>query len=355
MSEIKLKNITKKFANVTAVDKVSLDVEEGKFVTLLGPSGCGKTTTLRIIAGLEKPTKGEVYMGGEEVTNLPPYERNIGMVFQNLALFPHLTAFDNIAYGMKVHKRKLTKKEINKKVKELLDLVELPGRGDRYPSQLSGGQQQRIALARALAFDPLVLLLDEPLANLDRKLREYMQVELRRIQKKVGITTLFVTHDQEEAMTMSDSLSVMRNGKIIQSGSPTQIYETPDTLFVASFIGIMNFFECKVGDLNESSLIVKGYDFELHLPKKNQLFEEGQEVILAVRPEAIQFAGSDTYTISGRIDLKRFLGNHVEYHIICGNHGKEVIVTEPAGGKELDEKETVQLLLPEKRSLVFKK
>lgn len=354
MSSIELRSLTKVFGDIKAVDNVLLKVENGEFVTLLGPSGCGKTTTLRMIAGLEEPTAGRVYMREEDVTNLPPYERSVGMVFQNLALFPHLTVFGNVAYGMKVGKKKYTKEEIRNRVTEMLDLVELPGVEGRYPSQLSGGQQQRIALARALAPDPSVLLLDEPLANLDRKLRERMQVELRRIQQKVGITTVFVTHDQDEAMTMSDRIAIMEAGKLVQVGAPTKVYENPESIFVADFIGIMNFFEGRAADISEDTITVKSDEFSLLMPIGKNEIKAGEKVTISVRPESIQFVKGNKYTLTGKIDLKRHLGDSVEYHIYS-HQGQEIIVTKPRRRvEEFKEGETVRLLLPEEDCLLFR-
>ncbi|MGQ9760017.1 MAG: ABC transporter ATP-binding protein [Candidatus Methanomethylicaceae archaeon] len=354
MGGIELRNLSKVFGNVKAVDKVSLKVEEGEFLTLLGPSGCGKTTTLRMIAGLEKQTTGQIYMGEKEVTNLPPYKRNIGMVFQNLALFPHLTVFGNIAYGMRANRKEYTKKEIRDRVKEMLELVELPGMENRYPSQLSGGQQQRVALARALAFNPQVLLLDEPLVNLDRKLRERMQVELRRIQQKVGITTIFVTHDQEEAMTMSDRVAIMEAGRLLQVGPPTEVYEIPNSIFVAGFIGIMNFFEGRVAEISGDIVTVECNNFKLQALERRKGVQKGERVTVAIRPEAVQFAEGGEYTLSGKIDLKRHLGDTIEYHIYS-DQGKEIIAIQPRRGvKGYNEGESVRLFLPKEDCLLFK-
>lgn len=353
MSSIELRGLTKAFGDIKAVSHVSLRVKNGEFVTLLGPSGCGKTTTLRMIAGLEEPTAGQVYMGEQDVTDLPPYERNVGMVFQNLALFPHLTVLGNIAYGMKVGKKKYTKEQMRNRVEEMLDLVELPGIERRYPSQLSGGQQQRVALARALASNPTVLLLDEPLANLDRKLRERMQVELRRIQQKVGITTLFVTHDQEEAMTMSDRIAVMEAGKLVQIGASTEVYESPESIFVADFIGTMNFFEGRAMEVSQDTVTIKNDELSLLIPTGRNEIGAGQQVTISIRPESIQFVKEGEHTLMGMVDLKRYLGDTIEYRIYS-NQGQEIIVTKPRRGvKEFEEGETVYLLLPEEDCLLF--
>lgn len=244
MASVKLRNISKRFRDVVAVDNINLDINPGELFTLLGPSGCGKTTTLRIIAGLEKPDSGKVYIDDIDVTNVPPYKRGAGMVFQNYALWPHMTVFDNIAYGLKI--RKLPKREIEERVKWVLKLVRLEGLEERYPTQLSGGQQQRVALARALVIEPRVLLLDEPLSNLDAKLRVEMRSELKNLQRELKITTIYVTHDQEEAMVLSDRLAVMNEGKIYQVGSPREVYLNPKDFFVATFIGRYSIIEGKI-------------------------------------------------------------------------------------------------------------
>jgi ABC-type Fe3+/spermidine/putrescine transport system ATPase subunit len=237
---LRLAGITKRYGGVTAVDGVDLEVREGEFLTLLGPSGCGKTTTLGLIAGFFPPSAGEIYLKGRPVAGLPPFKRDIGVVFQDYALFPHMSAGDNVAFGLKM--RNLDRAEIDKRVKEALDLVQLRGLADRRPLELSGGQRQRVALARALVIRPAVLLLDEPLSNLDLKLREEMRVEIAGLQRRLGITTVFVTHDQGEALVMSDRIAVMNAGRIEQLGRPAEIYEKPATRFVAEFIGRMNFF-----------------------------------------------------------------------------------------------------------------
>ncbi len=255
--DVRLVDVTKQFGpDVTAVDRVSLDVEDGQFFSLLGPSGCGKTTTLRMIGGFEQPTSGLIELQGQDVTWLPPYRRNVNTVFQNYALFPHLTVFENVAFGLR--RTKVPEREIRERVREMLALVELPGFERRKPNQISGGQAQRVALARALINRPALLLLDEPLGALDQKLRKQMQVELKRIQGEVGITFIFVTHDQDEAMTMSDRIAVMRAGRIEQLGTPEELYERPRTSFVAAFLGVSNLLDGEVvgraGDLVEVRL-----------------------------------------------------------------------------------------------------
>lgn len=250
---VQLRSITKRFGSMVAVDRVSLDIKDGEFVSLLGPSGCGKTTTLRIIAGFIEPEEGDVLVMGEDISDRPPHKRNMGMVYQNYALFPHMTVFDNIAYGLR--RRKLPMPRIREAVGRALELVQLTGLGDRYPNQLSGGQQQRVALARAVAIEPKVLLLDEPLSNLDAKLRKQMQVELRDLQRRLKITTIYVTHDQEEALVLSDRIVVMSGGRVMQVGKPGAIYHRPANTFVANFIGSINFLRGRLTKLTNSDQI----------------------------------------------------------------------------------------------------
>ena len=242
---VRLEGVCKQFDNFIAVNDIDLEAEHGEFLTLLGPSGSGKTTTLRIISGLEFPTQGQVYVNGVSVSNQPAYKRDLGMVFQNYALFPHLTIFENIAFPLKM--RKHSKTEVQKKVENALKTVKLKDLGYRYPKQLSGGQQQRIALARALVYEPSVLLMDEPLGALDKKLREEMQLEVKQIQEQFNITTIYVTHDQSEALTMSDRIALMNEGKIEQIGTPSEIYEKPSSKFVADFIGGIEFLRRQCG------------------------------------------------------------------------------------------------------------
>lgn len=252
---VELKNVVKRFKTITAVDHLSINVEQGKVFSLLGPSGCGKTTTLRLIAGLEFLDEGDVLIDGIMVNDIPPYKRECSTVFQNLALFPHMTIEDNIAYGLE--RRKVPKPEINKRVGDMLDLMGLIDMEKRRPSQLSGGQQQRVALARSLILRPKILLLDEPLSSLDRKLRKEMQIELKRIQQEVGITFLYVTHDQKVALSISDIIAVMRDGKLEQVGSPKAIYETPRTMFIAAFMGAINIFPGKVSGGGNGKINIK--------------------------------------------------------------------------------------------------
>jgi len=309
-AEVSLVGVTKRFAEVTAVEDLTLTVREGEFVSILGPSGCGKTTTLRMIAGLAEPTEGKVYIGGRDVSKVPPHRRNIGMVFQDYALFPHMTTRDNIAFGLRM--RKVHQKKAYEKAEEMLDLVHLPGLGDRLPSHLSGGQQQRVALARALAIEPTVLLLDEPLSNLDLKLRQEMRVELRRIQRKVGITAIFVTHDQGEALSLSDRVVVMNTGRIEQEGDPVSLYENPRTRFVASFLGDANFFRGPVegGYVRDEGLRLQ--------PQGGLDGRDGETVTVLVRPEkmVIQTERSEApNTARGVVESYTYLGALTRYYV----------------------------------------
>ena len=314
-----LDNVYKVFASrggvgdVTAVDDVSLQIEEGEFVTLLGPSGCGKTTTLRMVAGFEFPTAGEILLDGKQINQLPPHKRDMSMVFQSYAIFPHLTVFENIAYGLKV--KRLPKAEITQRVDLVLDLVELPGFGARTPEQLSGGQQQRVALARALVMEPKVLLMDEPLSNLDAKLREQMRSEIRRIQQQIGITSIYVTHDQTEAMTMSDRIVVMNEGRIEQVGSPTEIYRQPSNRFVADFIGRANFVEGTVKGVENGRLTIETLGSTLNVTATSENFTVGQQVTLVIRPEMGIINPSSGAQVSGIVRQSAYLGSIVEYDI----------------------------------------
>jgi spermidine/putrescine transport system ATP-binding protein len=291
---VKVREVTKRFpgvagrpeTDVVAVDDITLEIHDGEFFSMLGPSGCGKTTTLRMIAGFEHPTDGEIYIHGKPMGLTPPYQRNTNMVFQNYALFPHMTIARNVAFGLQM--KKVGKAEIDQRVEESLDMVRLSGYGPRKPNQLSGGQQQRIALARALVNRPEVLLLDEPLGALDLKLRKEMQIELKTLQREVGITFVYVTHDQEEALTMSDRIAVMHMGKVLQVGSPTEIYERPNCRFVADFIGETNFLEGVVEE-QQGELVTVLVDGCLKvIAQSDQPLNPGTDVSVAVRPEKIR-------------------------------------------------------------------
>lgn len=301
---VDLKNIFKEYSGVTVLEDINLYIQENEFLTLLGPSGCGKTTTLRIIGGFEKPSEGRVVFEGKDITDVPPYERQINTVFQKYALFPHLDVFDNIAFGLKI--KKMPKKEIDEKVKEMLRLVNLQGFERRSIDSLSGGQQQRIAIARALVNQPKVLLLDEPLGALDLKLRKEMQIELKNMQKRVGITFIYVTHDQEEALTMSDTIVVMDKGKIQQIGTPIDIYNEPKNAFVAKFIGESNIID---GVMREDFLI----EFSNHTFKcVDKGFNKQELVDVVIRPEDIEIVPSDLGMLKGVVSSVTFKGVHYE-------------------------------------------
>jgi spermidine/putrescine transport system ATP-binding protein len=312
---VELKNVIKKFGQVTAVNNVSLKILDGEFFSLLGPSGCGKTTTLRLIGGFELPTEGQILIQGEPQGFKPPFRRPVNTVFQNYALFPHMNVFQNVAFGLQM--QKIPKAEIEKRVNETLEMVHLPKMGNRKPNQLSGGQQQRIALARALINQPQVLLLDEPLGALDLKLRKAMQLELKDLQQRVGITFIYVTHDQEEALTMSDRIAVMEFGKVLQLGSPEEIYEKPANVFVADFIGETNFVDARVISINSN-------DVDLLLEDKFNVtsllvsnLSTNQEVSLAVRPEKLSITRSRTEGISipGIVKEVIYIGTDIRYEV----------------------------------------
>ena len=319
MARVRLIGIKKEFGDVVAVDQFSVDIADGEFVSFLGPSGCGKTTTLRMIAGFDMPTSGDIYIGDtlmssvEEKKFASPEERNIGMVFQNYAVWPHMTVFDNIAYPLKIKKEK--RSIIRNKVDQNLSLVGLEGFGERYPHQLSGGQQQRVALARALIMDPEVMLLDEPLSNLDAKLREEMRFEIKDLQKKTGVTIIYVTHDQAEAMVMSDRIVVMNTGYIQQVDNPREIYENPANKFVADFIGLTNFVECEVIS-RDTVLLTDGtgaHKLKAHIPS-----DIGEKAVLSVRPENIEIGEKDG-DIKGVVTRTVYLGNMIDYRITVGD------------------------------------
>jgi len=304
MHTIELVNVTKEYNGVTVIDNMNLYIRENEFLTILGPSGCGKTTTLRIIGGFEEPTEGKILFEGKDITNVPPYERQINTVFQKYALFPHLDVYDNIAFGLKI--KKLPKDEIDRRVKEMLRLVNLQGFERRSIDSLSGGQQQRIAIARALVNEPKVLLLDEPLGALDLKLRKGMQIELKNMQKRVGITFIYVTHDQEEALTMSDTIVVMDKGIIQQIGTPVDIYNEPKNAFVAKFIGESNIID---GIMHEDYVV----EFS---GKKFKCIDKGfgkmEDVDVVIRPEDLEIVPVDKGDLTGVVESVTFKGVHYE-------------------------------------------
>jgi spermidine/putrescine transport system ATP-binding protein len=318
---LRLSRIEKHYGGTVAVAGIDLDVAEGEFVTLLGPSGCGKTTTLGLIAGFFPPTSGEIYLKGKPVADLPSFRRDIGVVFQDYALFPHMSAADNVAFGLRM--RKVGSSEIARRVKDALDLVKLGGLGDRRPLQMSGGQRQRVALARALVINPAVLLLDEPLSNLDLKLREEMRVEIVSIQRRLGITTVFVTHDQGEALVMSDRIAVMNHGRIEQIGSPASIYETPATRFVAEFIGRMNLFTAVITD--QRAVRIGDQAFAIDVPPEVAI---GATVHVAIRPERARLTAdriADGISLPGTVRQVFYLGATREVHVDLA-HGEKGFV-----------------------------
>lgn len=316
---LQLKQINKYFGWSHVIKDVNIDFEKGHFVTFLGPSGCGKTTLLRMVAGFYEPDDGEILLNGKRIERIPPYSRNTAMVFQEYALFPHMNVFDNVSYGLRVKNR--PKEEIERRVKEALDLMQLKGMEDRFPNQMSGGQQQRVAVARALVMNPEVLLLDEPLSNLDAKLRESVRVELRDIQKKMGLSTIYVTHDQSEALSMSDMIVVLKGGVVHQTGSPQEIYFEPKTPFVADFIGTTNLLSVK--GLGENT-VSYGND---RIPTAKSV-NAGQEYCLSIRPECLKLvkeAVDGQVNVKVTIQNKMFLGEKIRY-FVNDSLGKEWII-----------------------------
>ena len=335
--DIEFRGVTKRFEDVIAVDDVSLRVERGAFFSFLGPSGCGKTTSLRLIAGFDQPSEGDVFIGGTSVVGIPPHKRPVNMVFQQYALFPHMNVAENIGYGLRQRNPKPAKQEMAKKVDETLEMVRLSGYGKRRSWELSGGQQQRVALARALINRPTCLLLDEPLAALDRKLRREMQIELQTLQREVGITFILVTHDQEEALSMSDRICIMREGQIVQSGSPRELYDEPINRYVADFVGKTNFFSGAVVDISSSTVTVKSESGQVFVgaqPKGAANLTNGSKACVAVRPEMISINAADEinsnteFAILGWVMNRIFLGEHSEYLVATEGYG-EVMVLSP--------------------------
>lgn len=317
-AEVRIKNLTKKFGKVVAVDNISLEVKENEFLTLLGPSGSGKTTTLMIIAGFETADSGEVYLNQNPIINIPSYKRNIGMVFQNYALFPHMNVFDNVAYPLTM--RKISRSEIKRRVTEIINMVELADHMEKYPNQLSGGQQQRVALARALVFNPPLLLLDEPLGALDKNLREQMKLEIKRIQKTFNLSAIYVTHDQEEALTISDRIAVYDQGKILQKGTPEELYENPVSRFVANFIGTSNFMPVRFeGEEGNRMVWIDAEDESLrYTTRRGKEPPRGLTMELIIRPEKLFFVNSDRQglnMIEGHILEVIYTGDRTRYRI----------------------------------------
>jgi iron(III) transport system ATP-binding protein len=344
---VTLEHVTKRFkdvkgkSDVIAVNDSHFVIEPGELVTLLGPSGCGKTTTLRMIAGFELPTEGKIYIGNEEVTMLPPNKRDTATMFQSYGLFPHMTVFDNVAYGLKL--RKIPHEEITKRVNETLSLVGLADYGDRAPSKLSGGQQQRVALARSLIVTPSVLLLDEPLSNLDALLREQMRVEIRKIQKELGITAVYVTHDRVEAMSLSDRVVVMKDGIIRQIGSPIDIYENPDSRFVAGFVGKAAFFPVQVKREEANLWTCQLGEKEVAVERAATDVEVGTEAVLMARPESLRVVEKGKGKIEGKVRMNVYLGNSMEAFINTSFGEVLVQIDDPHAKKVFGEGEEVSI------------
>ncbi|MFQ5639646.1 MAG: ABC transporter ATP-binding protein [bacterium] len=327
MAKVTLKNINKFFGEVHAVKNLDLEIQQGEFFSVLGPSGCGKTTTLRMIAGFEMPTSGHIFFDDQDITYIKPNRRNTGMVFQSYALFPHMSVFENIAFGLKV--RKLAQSKIKYRVSEVLNLVNLEGYERRRVTELSGGQQQRVALARALVIEPGILLLDEPLSNLDAKLREETRQEIRSLQKSVGITAIYVTHDQDEAMAISDRIAVLKQGVCQQVGTPEEIYSNPKNRFVAKFVGNSNILEATYLKGENSFVIAELMSgLKIHVETNGkQPFSPGQKFFLSIRPENIKLVslgGNVKNVFEGRVKNVQYSGGIVEYNIDVKSHGFRV-------------------------------
>lgn len=331
---LSINNVSKSYKNCLALDHVNLTVRKGEFLTILGPSGSGKTTLLKLIAGFEDVTNGEILLNSHDISKMKAYERGFGMMFQNYALFPHMTVYENVAYPLKL--RKMSKKEIEVKVQEILHLVELENHSNRYPKQLSGGQQQRVALARAIVFNPPILLLDEPLGALDKNLRQQMQYEIKSIQKKVGITTISVTHDQEEALTMSDRICIMNNGRIEQVDTPQNIYNKPKNRFVAEFIGEINLLKSELIQMEKDSALMKIFGHQVISAAIDSITEEGaqNELYVALRPESLQIVHDHTKlhfenTIKATVIETLYVGEALKVKAQTSN-GQEIILKIPS-------------------------
>jgi putative spermidine/putrescine transport system ATP-binding protein len=351
MGMLEIHGLQKKFALSTAVEHFELDVQRGEFVSFLGPSGCGKTTTLRMIAGFETPTAGAIRIDGADVTRRPPNQRNVGMVFQSYALFPNMTVGDNVGFGLRVAKRPAA--EIAARVREMLELIKLPALAGRYPFQLSGGQQQRVALARALAIKPKVLLLDEPLSALDAKIRVALRNEIRTIQRELGITTIYVTHDQEEALSLSDRIVVMRDGRVEQVGTPFEIYNFPRTGFVASFVGTLSVLRGEVTDPGRGAIVVDGQ--EIRAARGLEGAGVGETRAVALRPEIVSLnePGAKGNRMQGTVEDVNFLGSIVRIRVRFGENAVSLDTFNNPGAAPPRPGEAVTVSFPEEAVLVL--
>jgi spermidine/putrescine ABC transporter ATP-binding subunit len=349
--KIEARSVSKRYGNVRALDGVSLQIEDGELFTVLGPSGCGKTTFLRTIAGFELVDSGKIFFDKTDVTMMPANKRNAGMVFQNYALWPHMTVFQNVAYGLKV--RKVPKNDVKSRVERMLALVKLEGMGDRSPHQLSGGQQQRVALARALVINPQVLLLDEPLSNLDAKLRLEMRTEIKRIQREMGITTVYVTHDQEEAMSISDRIAVMHQGKVVQVDSPRDLYFKPQTQFVSEFIGQGTFLRGTVDSKEETYYLVKVGELTFRaMPADPDLqYSKGETVLLTIRPESFRLDASAENVMLCLITQVSFLGKSQR---VLAELGEEHVVIEADPATQLVAGQRLKVSVEPAKTLMIK-
>lgn len=344
MAVLELQNITKSFSGTGVLKGVSLTVEKGEFITLLGSSGCGKTTTLRIISGLENPDSGRVILDGTDVTELAPNKRDVNTVFQNYALFPHMSVEQNVGYSLKI--RGVDKKEIKQRVEEMLTLVQLPEFGKRMPMELSGGQRQRVAIARSLVARPKVLLLDEPLGALDLQLRRQMQVELKRLQKGLGITFIYITHDQEEALNMSDRIAVMRDGIFEQMGSPAQVYDSPETAFVARFVGAANILQ-GTAELKGDHVVVSNPYGYFSVLKRDFPINNGEKAFVSVRSEQIELMPPETKEgLVAMVREKSFSGGMLRISLKLGEHGEELIASRHGIDSDLSPGDSVRVFFP---------
>ena len=336
---ITISHVFKDFGSVRAVNDANFEIEQGEFFSLLGPSGCGKTTLLRMLAGFEVPTQGSIHIDGRDVTIVPPNHRPVNMVFQNYAIFPHLNVASNIAFGMR--KSGLSKHELADHIEEMLELIRLPGYGERTAMELSGGQRQRVALARALIKQPKVLLLDEPLGALDKKLREQMQIELRQLQQRVGITFVFVTHDQEEALTLSDRIAVMSQGDVLEISTPGELYEAPGSRFVADFIGTMNFFDCTMREYGDGVATAESAELgRVRAASETPPAATGEGFVLGIRPEKFQLAFEDAgaagNAVRGRMGPSAYLGDRSHFYVYLEGRDEPVSVALPNLAKSLE-------------------